>query len=336
MKFYLFNLIDFVGEDKFDEMTDKVIDITKHCDQIKYLTGEVRKEYNPFDYSTLQVFSVPNEGKYSLVTKDGISKEIILNSGYVVLLKFDEVTSEIMNNDKFKELIDKNQFIDFEVNNNSMNLIIDDLNPNRINFLIFENNQIKGKFQYMAPPPKLMEIPDVCKGDLYCSNTRNDKPFDMSLVGDASIIFGMDGEIIGDFYGDDSILSDADFCDFIPKQLSEISSIYDSYIKAKPLDKNTLFKNIRIIVGVEDSCDVVLNYDEFVKWTKDRWNSPYNYYGDVEFWDTRDEKKNRQLLLDAFKNRRFSDLETMMQSCTEDGGVGKYLGVFEYLGKFKV
>lgn len=29
MKFYLFNLIDFVGEDKFDEMTDKVIDITK-------------------------------------------------------------------------------------------------------------------------------------------------------------------------------------------------------------------------------------------------------------------------------------------------------------------
>lgn len=335
MKFYLFNLIDFVGEDKFDEMTDKAMDMSNE-ERIKYFTGEVRKEYNPFDYSTLQVYNVANEGKYFLVTKDGMSKEIILNSGYVVLLKFDEVTSEIMNNDKFKELIDKNQFIDFEVNNNSMNLIIDDLNPNRVNFLMLDDYQIKGKFQYMAPPPKLMEIPDVCKGDLYCSNTYNDKPFDMSLVGNTPIIFGMDGEMIGDFYGDDSILSDAGFCDFIPKQLSEISSIYDFYIKAKPLDKNTPTENIRIIVGVEDSGDVILNYNDFVEWTKDRYNSPYNYYGDVESWDTRDENKNRQLLLDAFKDKRFNDLEIMMSSCTEDGGVGRYLGVFEYLGEFEV
>lgn len=348
MKFYLFNLIDFVGEDKFDEMTDKVIEITKHCDQIKYLTGEVRKEYNPFDYSTLQVFSVPNEGKYSLVTKDGISKEITLNSGYVVLLKFDEITSEIMNNDKFKELIDKNQFIDFEVNNNSMNLIIDDLNPDQVNFLIFENSQVKGKFQYMAPSPKLWEMPNMheCECDCCpcCSNEDSnvkstDKPVDMSLIGDAPIIIGIEYGSIEGFYGDDSILVDRDFEAFSVGSLNEVNSSYESYIKAKPLDgsgENTPLENIRIIVDVEDSGPVVLSYDDFVEWTKDRWNSPYNYWGDVESWDTRDEKKNRQLLLDAFKNRRFSDLETMMQSCGEDDGVGVYYGVFEYLGEFKV
>lgn len=366
MKFYLFNLMDFVGEDKFDEITDKAMNISDE-ERIKYFTEEVQKEYDPFDYSTLQVYNVANEGKYFLVTKDGMSKEIILNSGYVVLLKFDEDTSEIMNNDKFKELLDKSQFIDFEMDNNVINLVVDDLNSNQIDFLMLGDYQVKGKFVYKNIPeePKDQQASVTTCNNCSCSNnSKNDsiipdsfgtrvvintnyvpkpqKLFDTSWIGDAPIIIGIDGESIETFYGDDSILVDNNFEAFSIEPLSEVgcSRYINSYIKAKPLDdkfgENTPLENIRIIVDVEDSGVVVLSYDDFIEWTKDRWNSPYNYYGDIESWDTRDEKKNRQLLLDAFKNKRFDDLETMMKSCGEDEGVGVYCGVFEYLDEFKV
>lgn len=377
MKFYLFNLIDFVGEDKFDEMTDKAMDMSDEK-RIKYFTEEVQKEYDPFDYSTLQVYSVPNRGVYYARIKDAAPGGILhINSGYVVLLKFDEDTSEIMNNDKFKELLDKDYghcYISLDISGNVVSFLVDDLTPtwvnapNQVDFFLLGDYQIKGKFvyrKYDEEPKASVATCNNCScqndndsiipnsfGTRVVVNTSHNnqtsqpqKPFDTSWIGDAPIVIGMDGECIETFYGDDSILIDNDFEAFSIEPLSAVgcsrySSYINSYIKAKPLDdkfgENTPLENIRIIVDVEDSGAVVLSYDDFVEWTKDRWNSPYNYYGDVESWDTRNEKKNRQLLLDAFKNRRFNDLETMMRSCGEDEGVGVYCGVFEYLGEFKV